>query len=132
MRHKRGFYIIAAAVIAIEIFLFSSRPIPQQIPKIPGMDKIFHFIVYAALSSAIFGSIIKGKNNYNKALFISIFLAVLYGLSDEFHQSFVPGRECSLLDLLADFLGAAFGAAISLKTLIKRKTVAHRNSIVQN
>ena len=130
MRHKRGFYITAAAVIAIEVFLLSSRPLPERVPKIPGMDKIFHFIVYAALSSAIFGSIIKGKNNHNKALFISIFLAVLYGLSDEFHQSFVPGRECSLLDLLADFLGATFGTAISLKTLIKRKFSAQRNSTI--
>jgi len=130
MRHKRGFYITAAAVIAIEVFLLSSRPLPEQVPKIPGMDKIFHFIVYAALSSAIFGSIIKSKSNHNKALFISIFLAVLYGLSDEFHQSFVPGRECSLLDLLADFLGAAFGTAISLKTLIKRKFSAQRNSTI--
>ena len=124
MRHQRGFYITAAAVIVFEVFLLSSRPLPEQVPKIPGMDKIFHFIVYAALSSAIFGSIIKSKNNHKRALFISIFLAVLYGLSDEFHQSFVPGRECSLLDLLADFLGAAFGAAISLKTLINRKFIA--------
>jgi len=130
MRHKRGFYIIAAAVIVFEVFLLSSRPLPERVPKIPGMDKIFHFIVYAALSSAIFGSIIKSKNNHNKALFISIFLAVLYGLSDEFHQSFVPGRECSLLDLLADFLGAAFGAAKSLKSLIKRKFSAQRNSTI--
>ena len=130
MRHKRGFYIIAAAVIVFEVFLLSSRPLPEQVPKIPGMDKIFHFIVYAALSSAIFGSIIKSKNNHNKALFISIFLSALYGLSDEFHQSFVPGRECSLLDLLADFLGAAFGAAISLKSLIKRKFSAQRNSTI--
>ena len=130
MRHQRGFYITAAAVIVFEVFLLSSRPLPEQVPKIPGMDKIFHFIVYAALSSAIFGSIIKSKNNHKKALFISIFLAVLYGLSDEFHQSFVPGRECSLLDLLADFLGAAFGAAISLKSLIKRKFSAQRNSTI--
>ena len=113
MRHQRGFYITAAAVIVFEVFLLSSRPLPEQVPKIPGMDKIFHFIVYAALSSAIFGSIIKGKNNHNKALFISIFLAVLYGLSDEFHQSFVPGRECSAYDLLVDSIGAVIGALVS-------------------
>ncbi|RKX91784.1 MAG: hypothetical protein DRP84_11070, partial [Spirochaetes bacterium] len=75
--------------------------------------------VYAALSSAIFGSIIKGKNNHKKALFISIFLAVLYGLLDEFHQSFVPGRECSAYDLLVDSIGAVIGALVSKEYKLK-------------
>jgi len=33
-------------------------------------------------------------------------VSVLYGMSDEFHQSFVPGRHPSLLDLLVDAIGA--------------------------
>ncbi|MGQ9583297.1 MAG: VanZ family protein [Thermoplasmatota archaeon] len=39
------------------------------------------------------------------ALFI-----LLYALSDEIHQSFVPGREASALDLLIDTLGGSLGA----------------------
>lgn len=34
-------------------------------------------------------------------------LTVLYGLSDEFHQSFVPGRHPDLFDILTDAAGAA-------------------------
>ncbi|MFX6953773.1 VanZ family protein [Acinetobacter baumannii] len=37
-------------------------------------------------------------------------MAALYGVVDEWHQSWVPGREAFGLDLLADFLGAYFGA----------------------
>jgi VanZ family protein len=43
-------------------------------------------------------------------LYPAFFLAALYGLVDEGHQSFVPGREAFGLDLLADFLGAYLGA----------------------
>ena len=36
-------------------------------------------------------------------------LAVCYGISDEFHQSFVSGRTSSVVDLLADAVGALVG-----------------------
>ena len=38
-------------------------------------------------------------------------LAVLYGLGDEVHQSFVPGRDASVGDVVADAAGALLGAA---------------------
>jgi VanZ family protein len=36
-------------------------------------------------------------------------LAVLYGLSDEWHQSFVPGRTPDIVDIVTDAFGAAVG-----------------------
>jgi VanZ family protein len=36
-------------------------------------------------------------------------LTILYAASDEFHQTFVPGRGPSLIDILIDALGAFFG-----------------------
>lgn len=36
--------------------------------------------------------------------------ALLYGLTDEYHQSLVPGREADVLDLLADTVGGLLGA----------------------
>ncbi len=43
---------------------------------------------------------------------IAIVLATLYGVSDEFHQLFVPGRSADRYDVLADCIGATMGAAI--------------------
>lgn len=43
----------------------------------------------------------------------------LYGLSDEWHQSFVPGRESSAADWLAD----SFGAALAMGVLLKFKSI---------
>jgi VanZ family protein len=42
---------------------------------------------------------------------MSVCFAGLYGLSDEFHQSFVPSRQADGYDLLADLVGGLLGAA---------------------
>lgn len=48
-------------------------------------------------------------------------LAALYGVTDEWHQSFVPGRMADVRDVLADATGAAIGlAAVWAWSIIKR------------
>ena len=39
-------------------------------------------------------------------------MALAYGLSDELHQAYVPGRQSSFYDVLADGAGALLGAAL--------------------
>lgn len=46
-------------------------------------------------------------------------VAVFGGL-DEIHQYFVPGRESSIFDVLADFLGGGLGAAFGLVVFRKK------------
>jgi VanZ family protein len=41
---------------------------------------------------------------------VAVLLTVLYGASDEFHQSFVPSRQMDVMDLVADGAGAAAAA----------------------
>jgi VanZ family protein len=55
-------------------------------------------------------------------LSLSIIFATLYGLSDEFHQSFVNARHADPGDLVADFLGSILGAAGYLVVDRSRKT----------
>ena len=45
-------------------------------------------------------------------IFFGAFLAFLYGLTDEIHQAFVPGRDASALDVMADGTGAMIGSFI--------------------
>ncbi len=65
-------------------------------------DKAAHFAAYALLGFLWR----RGLGRFRPAFLLS----ALYGVVDEGHQSFVPGREVSFGDLLADFLGAYLGA----------------------
>lgn len=51
-------------------------------------------------------------NFRDKVLIFSFIFSVLYGVSDELHQYFVPNRLCDLYDVLADAAGAAAGLLI--------------------
>lgn len=79
------------------IFYLSSKPsIPIYI-NFPNIDKILHFFIYFFLGILL--SIIPISK------LILILLGILYGASDEIHQSFVPGRESSFFDFFFDTLG---------------------------
>ena len=52
----------------------------------------------------------------------ALITATLYGLSDEIHQIFVPGRQFCIYDLLADAIGAIMGVLIaSILAMFLRK-----------
>jgi VanZ family protein len=46
--------------------------------------------------------------------FLIAAIASVYGITDEFHQSFVPGRDANIWDWLADTIGACIGAGLAV------------------
>lgn len=74
--------------------------------------KTAHMTEYAILGFLFVGSVISGKQRYKFSIFTAYAIAVLYAVSDEIHQFFVPGRACMLKDIGFDALGAAVGVAI--------------------
>jgi len=90
------------------------------LPKILHADKLFHLLEYAILGYLIARAAGNSANLQLSAHFriFAVFLAILYGLTDEFHQCFVPGREAEILDLLADGAGALLGQML-VKGLIR-------------
>ncbi len=87
------------------IFYLSHQPAGPVEPLFPHQDKVFHFIAYFVL--ATFLCVALKRRHYS--LFIAVIIAAIYGISDEIHQGFIPGRDVSLLDWLADFAGALAG-----------------------
>ncbi len=112
---------------AVLIFITSSIPgdkLPDKTFELS--DKVIHFFVYLILYvTASYSFYKQNKFGLIKKHFYSagLILALLYGISDEFHQYFVPKRSCDLLDLFADAAGAAAGMLVVYFTFYKRKII---------
>ena len=76
--------------------------------KFSFQDKFLHFLVFGSLAFLMARSFkISGFKIFNKYYHLmSILLTTIYGLFDEYHQYFVPGRYSTVGDWLADVLGA--------------------------
>lgn len=101
-------------VIFCAIFIFSISSIPgKNIPSIFSyQDIVFHLSVYAVFAFLIFRTL-KAYNSV-KTRFWRLVLVLgfifVFALTDELHQSFVPNRTASLMDVLIDCIGAASGS----------------------
>lgn len=93
------------------IFTFSSLPTVET-TKFYFWDFIFkksaHFIEYVILATLLYRGLINSKINSKKAMWLSVLVAFLYAVSDEYHQSFVSGRGPAVRDVVIDVFGAAF------------------------
>jgi VanZ family protein len=108
-----------ALVLMGIIFVISSFP-STSVPNYGAFDfwvkKSGHFLGYAALAFAYCHAL--GVNEPARGR-IAWALAVIFAISDEYHQSFVPGRSAWIMDILIDALGSVFGIMVWL--LINRK-----------
>ncbi|MBU0992789.1 MAG: VanZ family protein [Proteobacteria bacterium] len=83
-----------------------------MIPKAFSNDKVLHFGGYALLGALFLRALITYPIRKKRTLILlSILCASLYGVSDEFHQSFVPSRNADVYDVLADTVGSVLGVA---------------------
>lgn len=103
---SRPIYLILALGWMGVIFCFSSQS-GDRVGLPSPWDKFVHAGVYGLLGWLL------GRGSGHPAWGWAI--AVAYGLSDEFHQSFVPGRQADALDLLADSVGAFLGTHLLQK-----------------
>lgn len=97
------------------IFFLSAQSHPDEnLPSFIELfsDKVLHAVEYAGLAGLIYRALHWGTNEYwrQRAVPLAILLAALYGISDEVHQAFVPFRDSSVYDWLADTLGAVIGS----------------------
>ena len=97
--------------MAALIFIGSSVSEPPPVAvDIPHLDKGVHLMEYALLSFLLKRALSRGKSNWvRKASLWAVLWTVLYGITDELHQSLVPNRQMSGFDLLFDSLGAILG-----------------------
>lgn len=87
----------------------------QQLPQTPGplTDKHWHALEYGGFAvlwaRAFAGGEWKGLSA--RACVAAVGSSLLYAVTDEWHQAYVPGRDSSVWDLLADAVGASAASA---------------------
>lgn len=106
------------------IFYLSAQSHPEtHLPFVTHLsDKVLHVVEYAVLGALCYRALRgSGYDSWRQqAIPAVIVLASLYGMSDEVHQAFVPFRDSSWLDWLADTVGASLGVAAMHRVLSLR------------
>jgi VanZ family protein len=118
------------------IFFFSAQP---DLPHAPGpwldvlLKKIGHATAYGVLAW-LYLRALRQRSTQGRAQvavrFVSIGLAVIYALSDEYHQTLVSGRDGNLLDVAIDGAGACAAMLLDWR-LARRRALARRTPVAR-
>lgn len=134
-RTKRGRILLRwgpAVAVMLVIFLLSATP-SNELPNFGGVDTLIkkgaHMLGYALLMLCFLRALSRTTGSGKLPVGImalSVALVVVYAMSDEFHQSFVPGRNSRWTDVGIDTIGGM--AAMVLWSLIPtlRKIASYR------
>lgn len=98
------------------IFFLSSRPSVSI-----AQDQVLNFLFFKGLHLLEYGMLfILVYRATKKKMLFSLVLTIVYAISDEIHQLFVPTREGRIRDVVIDSIGAFLGCLIvKRKNLIK-------------
>lgn len=102
-------YTVLTVFYCAGLFWLSSTASPIHFqPALPGEDKLLHAGLYGGLAFVVSMGLRRRGRPVGSAVqfWAPIIFAGLYGVSDEWHQSFVPGRTPDFWDVCADTAGA--------------------------
>lgn len=101
-------------VIAWAAVLFGLSSIPgHEIPtfEFSYSDKVAHCGIYGVMGALCFRALrLTTRLRVVTAILVVPLIVLAYGISDEFHQMFVPQRSSDVLDVVADVIGGGLGA----------------------
>ena len=121
----RYLFLLLALSWAGVLYYLSAQPGTDEPMLFIHQDKAFHLIAFGLLGFLAMGATrAKGNAHRNWQVWLIVLLVGLYGIADEFHQHFVPGRDASIYDIAADMAGGVMGAwamYFLVKTLLKKQ-----------
>jgi VanZ family protein len=126
-------YYLPVIIVAGTIFYFSGIPGLRYGSESTTREIILrkgaHFVEYAILSFFLWRVFWKGKKmSARRSFWWSFILATLYGVSDEFHQTFVFARTGKVIDALFDSLSALF--VLELLFVFAKRKMKWQNALV--
>ncbi|HHQ44734.1 MAG TPA: hypothetical protein ENN13_01180 [Candidatus Altiarchaeales archaeon] len=110
---------ILASYLALIFWMSHQSVIPEEISWM-NVCSILHILEYMALGFLATPVFMKISRRYKSS---AIVFSTAYGISDELHQHFIPGRTASLWDVLLDSLGAVFG--VHMYVLLRNHFLEH-------
>ncbi len=117
---KRGdFSVIITFIIAIQIFIVSSLSFSAGKKELAILPILYHLSIFFLLAFFLMITFVKGRHKY--LIPVCFAMAVLYGISDEIHQFFVPGRAMDPFDVFIDSVGIFFATLIYTISMEVRK-----------
>ncbi|MEZ5543265.1 MAG: VanZ family protein [Pseudomonadota bacterium] len=120
----RPLFLLLAIGWAAVIYYLSDQPGIDLPPLFPHVDKLLHLIAYGVLGFLAMGACSPAACRQHSGYYwLIVALAGLYGVLDEYHQSFVPGRDTDPYDALADVCGGLLGAGLMF--LLLRRSAAN-------
>ena len=115
--------LVYTPLVAYWIILFIATTLPAtSMPSFGVVDKVNHLLAYFILAILLFLTLLfqqKVPLSLNKAAAYALIICSLYGMLDEVHQIFIPGRSAEFLDFLADACGALLGVLL-MNYLVKK------------
>ena len=100
------------------IFWLSSQPDPPVVSGLfPHFDKVQHVIAFGLLTALVATGMLRSAWRHPPArlFWVPLLFTVGFGLVDEVHQHFVPGRHVDPLDIVANSAGALLAQAVLLR-----------------
>lgn len=97
----RRLFLVSVSLLIV--YLSHQPSLKPPVELFPHQDKVFHMIEFGGLGLAlVLNTDLFGKRYKRSRMIVS---GICWALLDEFHQSFVPGRDSSFQDAFADIAG---------------------------
>jgi VanZ family protein len=113
---ERKTQLVYTPLVIYWLILLGATSFPtNSIPSFGVSDKLLHLGAYFGLGILLnLTFVFQNKYSFFKkqSAWYTILIGSLYGVLDEFHQHFVPGRSMEFLDFLADFVGLVLAVVL--------------------
>ncbi len=122
-------YWLPLIIYCLAIYIQSDFPSIEHVPSFEFSDKFLHFFAYAIMGVLFYRAYqtLRIKGDPRMLILLSVVSASLYGISDEIHQYYVPFRDASIYDGIANFLGALCGVYLyHLWVASRAKRMVHK------
>jgi VanZ family protein len=111
MMRRFVLFILPAVLMSVAMVIASHLPgVKPPDLGIDWQDKLFH-----AVSYAVYGLLLRraiGSMTSNRIRVLTVCIGIAWALSDEWHQSFIPGRMAEWGDVIADAIGVSVSLAL--------------------